>query len=199
MLEKHDRVLVTRTTPQHNKALLALTERGFSVQIDEIAHCAIVTHKNASPPITAAKIAVFAAGTSDRQVAAEAQVAAEFMGCQVLSYIDVGIAGLHRLLTPLKEVLAQKVAAIVACAGMEGALPAIIASLVPIPVIAVPTSIGYGSSKGGYAALLTMLSSCSPGMAVVNIDAGFNGGAMAALIALNQLERSRPNYESNSC
>ena len=101
----------------------------------------------------------------------------------MFSFYDVGIAGVHRLFDPLKELIKQNVKAIVVVAGMEGALPAIVSSLVSVPVIGVPASIGYGYGGQGEAALMTMLQSCSPGLVVVNIDNGINAGATAALIA----------------
>jgi NCAIR mutase (PurE)-related protein len=122
-------------------------------------------------------------GTSDVVVAEEARTIAEEMGCEVITAYDVGIAGFHRHIKPLKRMLQEGVDAIVVVAGMEGALPSVIASLVDVPVIGVPTSVGYGFGAGGVGALTTMLQSCSPGMCVVNIDNGVGAGALAALIA----------------
>lgn len=123
------------------------------------------------------EVAVVCAGTSDLPVAEEAAVSLEVMGCNVSRYVDVGVAGLQRLLSAVPEIAKAQV--IVAVAGMEGAMPAVLAGLVAQPVIAVPTSVGYGASFGGIAALLGMLNSCSSGVTVVNIDNGF-GAAMAA-------------------
>ncbi|MGA2223228.1 MAG: nickel pincer cofactor biosynthesis protein LarB [Syntrophobacteraceae bacterium] len=125
-------------------------------------------------------VAVICAGTSDLPVAEEAAVTAEFLGTQVERVYDVGVAGLHRLLTQ-RETLQQAQVAIV-CAGMEGALPSVVGGLVGAPVIAVPTSVGYGASFGGIAALLGMLNSCSPNVAVVNIDNGFGAAYIATMI-----------------
>jgi len=138
-----------------------------------------------------ARIAIIAAGTSDIGVAEEAKTAAEVMGCEALTAYDVGIAGMHRLFSPLKSILQKKVAAIVVVAGMEGALPSVVASLVDVPVIGVPSSVGYGIGGKGVSALLSMLQSCAPGLAVVNIDNGFGAGVFAALIAKNLSERSK--------
>ena len=124
---------------------------------------------------------ILCAGSSDMPVAEEAAVTAEFMGSRVRRFFDVGVAGLHRLLHLWDEL--RKASAYVVVAGMEGALPSVVAGMVERPVIAVPTSIGYGSSFGGLAALLGMLNTCSPGVAVVNIDNGFGAGYMASLIA----------------
>ena len=120
------------------------------------------------------------AGTSDIPVAEEAAVTLRMMGCRVSRLFDVGVAGLHRVLD--KRRLLQQARAIVVVAGMDGALPSVVSGLVACPVIAVPTSVGYGSSFKGIAPLLTMLNSCSPGVAVVNIDNGFGAGYLAALI-----------------
>jgi NCAIR mutase (PurE)-related protein len=123
---------------------------------------------------------VVSAGTADLPVAEEAAVTAETMGCKVERFYDVGVAGLHRLLT-YKEALFQA-GAIVVVAGMEGALASVVGGLVKAPVIAVPTSVGYGAAFQGLAALLTMLNSCAAGVTVVNIDNGFGAGYFAALI-----------------
>ena len=127
-------------------------------------------------------LTVVCAGTSDLPVAMEAVLTAEVMGCKVNKIFDVGVAGIHRLFDKLGEIQNSK--AIVAVAGMEGALPSVIGGLVNCPIIAVPTSIGYGASLGGVAALLAMLNSCAPGITVVNIDNGFGAGYSAANIVL---------------
>jgi pyridinium-3,5-biscarboxylic acid mononucleotide synthase len=126
------------------------------------------------------KIGIFSAGTADIPVAEEAQVTAEIMGNEVTCCYDVGVAGLHRILSQLQELRSCTVVVVVA--GMEGALPSVVGGLVDIPVIAVPTSIGYGASLGGIAALLGMLNSCSANVTVVNIDNGFGAGYVAGLI-----------------
>ena len=108
---------------------------------------------------------------------------AEEMGCEVATLYDVGVAGLHRLLGPLQDLLQSEISALVVCAGMDGALPSVVAGLAPIPVIGVPTSIGYGVGGKGRAALLSMLQTCAPGLVVVNVDNGTGAGATAALIA----------------
>ncbi len=128
------------------------------------------------PPLSGT-IAVLCAGTSDLPVAEEARVTAELLGHNVASFRDVGVAGLHRLLAHLPALGEARV--IIACAGMEGALPSVVAGLVSAPVIAVPTSVGYGAAFGGIAALLGMLNSCSPNIGVVNIDNGFGAACLA--------------------
>jgi NCAIR mutase (PurE)-related protein len=125
-------------------------------------------------------VAVVAAGTSDLPVAREAMLTAEFLGSKVELITDVGVAGIHRLFKRLDDI--RKARVIIAVAGMEGALAGVIAGLVSAPVIAVPTSVGYGAAFGGLSALLGMLTSCSPGISVVNIDNGFGAGYQANLI-----------------
>jgi len=130
------------------------------------------------------KVLVVTAGTSDMPVAEEAAVTCELLGCSVDRLYDVGVAGVHRLTANLKQL--QRPDVIIVLAGMEGALPSVVAGLTNRPVIAVPTSVGYGASFGGIAALLGMLSSCSSGIGVVNIDNGFGAGALAAVIINNK-------------
>ena len=141
-----------------------------------IARC--VTYEKPPLPKRPGVVAVLAAGTSDLPVAEEAAVTAEVMGNRVERIFDVGVAGLHRLLRRLDDVQAANV--VIAVAGMEGALPGVVAGLVARPVIAVPTSVGYGANLGGLTALFGMLSSCSSGLTVVNIDNGFGAGYAAS-------------------
>ena len=129
----------------------------------------------------AGPVGVVCAGTSDLPVAEEAALTAEVAGAVVRRFVDVGVAGLHRVLRRRDEIAAC--ASVVVCAGMEGALPTVVAGLIPRPVVAVPTSVGYGASLGGIAALLGMLNSCAPNVAVVNIDNGFGAGYYAAMLA----------------
>ncbi|HEU4792986.1 MAG TPA: nickel pincer cofactor biosynthesis protein LarB [Nitrolancea sp.] len=142
------------------------------------------------PAPTGGRVAIFAAGTSDLPVVDEARVIAEQMGCAVQVIADVGVAGLHRLFGPLRKLLDEGVDAIIVAAGMDGALPSVVAGLVPVPVIGLPTSIGYGYGGGGQAALMSMLQTCTPGLTVVNIDNGIGAGASAAMIA-NAIARAR--------
>lgn len=132
---------------------------------------------------TGGRVGVVTAGSSDIPVAEEALIVAAQMGCAVREVYDVGVAGLHRLFPPLRGMLEEGVDAIIVAAGMDGALPSVIAGLAAVPVIGLPTSTGYGAGGGGVAALLSMLQTCAPGLAVVNIDNGVGAGAMAALIA----------------
>src|SRR5947209_17649535 len=135
------------------------------------------------------RVVVITAGTSDLPVAQEAAVTARALGCDVSVLADVGVAGIHRLLRHRAQF--SDADAIVVVAGMDGALPSVVGGLVDCPVVAVPTSIGYGAAFGGLAALLTMLNSCSAGVVVVNIDSGFKGGYVAALIAKRSQKRSK--------
>jgi NCAIR mutase (PurE)-related protein len=138
-------------------------------------------HLPAGPaPTPQGLVAVVAAGTSDLPVAEEAAVTAELLGCAVLRVVDVGVAGLHRLLRRVDELRQARV--IIVVAGMEGALPSVVTGLVTCPVIGVPTSVGYGANLGGLTALLGMVNSCAAGLAVVNVDNGFGAGLMAARI-----------------
>jgi pyridinium-3,5-biscarboxylic acid mononucleotide synthase len=129
------------------------------------------------------KIGIISAGTSDMAVAEEARLMAEAMGCSAIVHYDVGIAGIHRLFPALQEMIAAGVDAIVVVAGMEGALASVVSAMVNVPVVGVPTSVGYGFGSAGLAALSCMLQSCTIGLAVFNIDNGIGAGAFAALIA----------------
>jgi NCAIR mutase (PurE)-related protein len=149
----------------------------------------IVVDRRKTPLTRVGKIGVLTAGTSDIPVAEEAATIAEIMGCDVVRGYDVGVAGIHRLLEPLKMMISEGVSCVVVVAGMEGALPSVVAGIVSVPVIGVPTSVGYGLGAGGIGALTTMLQSCSPGLVVVNIDNGFNAGATAALIAVQSSQK----------
>ncbi|MEI7436216.1 MAG: nickel pincer cofactor biosynthesis protein LarB [bacterium] len=144
----------------------------------------IITLDTVPLPPPTGLVAVVCAGTSDIPVAAEAALTAERMGAHVEPLYDVGVAGLHRLLRHVDALRAARVVVVVA--GMEGALPSVVGGLLDRPLIAVPTSIGYGAGQGGFAALLAMLNSCVPGITVVNIDNGFGAGVAAALINRNQ-------------
>jgi NCAIR mutase (PurE)-related protein len=133
-----------------------------------------------SAPVERGSVAVVAGGTSDRPVSEEAALTAQYLGCRVERFYDVGVAGLHRLLSSWEEIKEADV--IIVVAGMEGALASVVAGMADAPVIAVPTSIGYGASFGGLAALLTMLNSCAGGVTVVNIDNGFGAAYAAAVV-----------------
>ena len=129
-----------------------------------------------------AKIGIITAGTSDINIAEEARVIVEEGGCEAITSYDIGVAGIHRLFPQIAYMVGEGVRAFIVCAGMEGALPSVVAGLVDVPVIAVPTSVGYGVGEGGRVALDAMLQSCAPGIAVVNIDNGFGTGVFALTI-----------------
>jgi len=129
-----------------------------------------------------AKIGIITAGTSDINIAEEARVIVEEGGCEAITSYDIGVAGIHRLFPQIAYMVKEGVRAFIVCAGMEGALPSVVAGLVDVPVIGVPTSVGYGVGEGGRVALDAMLQSCAPGIAVVNIDNGFGAGAFALTI-----------------
>jgi NCAIR mutase (PurE)-related protein len=168
-------VLATRA---NEKQFAAVKKKVRGVEYRELAR-AIVLQRD---PVKYGKgiIAVVSAGTSDIPVAEEAVVTAEVMGNEVEHFYDVGVAGIHRLLANREALTKARV--VIVCAGMEGALPSVVGGLVGVPVIAVPTSIGYGSSFKGLAALLGMLNSCASNVSVVNIDNGFGAGYVASLI-----------------
>ena len=129
-----------------------------------------------------AKIGIITAGTSDINIAEEARVIVEEGGCEAITSYDIGVAGIHRLFPQIAHMVREGVRAFIVCAGMEGALPSVVAGLVDVPVIGVPTSVGYGVGEGGRVALDAMLQSCAPGIAVVNIDNGFGAGVFALTI-----------------
>lgn len=172
--ERNDRVMATRVSPEmYAQICEQLPEATYHVlpRLLILDRC-----KDARLP----GVLVASGGTADIPVAEEAALTAELMGCQVERLYDVGVAGLHRLLSQNDKL--QQARVIIAVAGMEGALASVITGLVAAPVIAVPTSVGYGASFNGLAALLSMLNSCANGMAVVNIDNGFGAGYMAGMI-----------------
>lgn len=165
-------------TRANKKQILALKEKfGDKIKYDETSKIVTLIQNEIKK---VGEIAICTGGTGDIPVAEEAALTAEFYGSNVKRYYDIGVAGIHRLFDKIEDI--KKANAIVAVAGMEGALGGVLAGMVDIPVIAVPTSVGYGSSFKGLSALLTMLNSCAEGMTVVNIDNGYNGGYSASQI-----------------
>ena len=142
----------------------------------------LVIRKQIAKKDPVAKIGIITAGTSDINIAEEARVIVEEGGCEAITSYDIGVAGIHRLFPQIAHMVKEGVRAFIVCAGMEGALPSVVAGLVDVPVIGVPTSIGYGVGEGGRVALDAMLQSCAPGIAVVNIDNGFGAGVFALSI-----------------
>lgn len=169
------RVLVTRVAPEY---VGLVKEKVPEAIYHPLARAITIDRLKDTPRLPG--VMVISGGTADLPVAEEAAIIAEITGNEVDRAYDVGVSGIHRLLDQLPRLRQAKV--VVAVAGMEGALPSIISGLVAVPVIAVPTSVGYGTSFGGIAPLLTMLNSCSAGVSVVNIDNGFGAGYLAALI-----------------
>ena len=193
MLARTGRAIVSRLgEPQHaalDAAFGAPAKNGGDPPaiIERRMGCptAVVRYPHAAVASTGGHVGILTAGTSDLPAADEARVMAEAMGCRVSLVCDVGVAGIHRLVEPLRRLFAEgeEVGALIVAAGMDGALPSVVAGLAPVPVIGLPTSVGYGAGGGGVAALLSMLQSCAPGLAVVNIDNGIGAGATAGLIA----------------
>ena len=178
VLDKNELVFITRIN--FDKAKLIL-ETYKNAEYYREAFCLIIG-KNLKKLSTSKKVAIVAGGTSDLSVSLEAKLALEVHGVKCKTFIDVGVAGLHRLFSSLEEI--NKYQVIIVCAGMEGALATVLGGLLAQPIIAVPVSVGYGVSKDGFVALNSMLSSCAPGISVMNIDNGY-GAAMAALRIIN--------------
>jgi len=174
VLAKNEVVFITRINSEKADELLDLYDEA---RFYEEAKCLIIG-ENSDKLNTQKKVAIISGGSSDLPVTREAQLALEIYGVNCKSFIDVGVAGLHRLISQLEEI--NKYDVLIVCAGMEGALATVVGGLLAQPIIAVPVSVGYGVSKNGKTALNSMLSSCSPGIAVMNIDNGY-GAAMAAL------------------
>lgn len=194
-VERNGRALVSRLRPGTADRLPGMFPE-YRVDLRREARAAAIHGPGYTPTRSGGRIGVLTAGTSDVPVAEEARLVAEEMGCEVATLYDVGVAGLHRLLGPLQDLLRSEVGALVVCAGMDGALPSVVAGLAPIPVIGVPTSIGYGVGGKGRAALLSMLQTCAPGLVVVNVDNGAGAGATAALIANRLAEATARGRES---
>ncbi|OLS14220.1 MAG: 1-(5-phosphoribosyl)-5-amino-4-imidazole-carboxylate (AIR) carboxylase [Promethearchaeota archaeon CR_4] len=184
-IEKSNYALVTRVT---NEQMVAL-EKSFKYAPDLLfksdinSRIAVIQKRTFQIPRTGGLVGIITAGSSDIPIAEEANVVCEYMGCTTLTAYDVGVAGIHRIFEPLKDMIEKHVDSIIVCAGMEGTLPGIVASLVDVVVIGVPTSSGYGHGGRGEGALTTMLQSCVPGLVVVNIDNGVGAGASASIIA----------------
>ncbi|MEV0792945.1 nickel pincer cofactor biosynthesis protein LarB [Kribbella sp. NPDC050459] len=175
-------VLATRLTDEAQHAVAAALPAAV---VDPVGRTAVL----GEPPTRRGTVAVVAAGTSDAPVAAEAATTARVFGAGVDVITDVGVAGLHRILGERERLDAAD--CLIVVAGMEGALPSVVGGLVGVPLVAVPTSVGYGASFGGLAALLGMLNSCAPGVSVVNIDNGFGAGVFAARVARQSAPRER--------
>ncbi|HTI15095.1 MAG TPA: nickel pincer cofactor biosynthesis protein LarB [Dictyobacter sp.] len=189
LLANTGRAIISRLRPDSIEPLRKEFQ-DYTVRFLEAARAMVIYHPDYVQKHTGGHVGVISAGTSDVPVAQEAALIAEEMGCRITYIYDVGVAGLHRLLGPLRNLLADEVDVIIVAAGMDGALPSVVSGLVPVPVIGLPTSIGYGLGGKGIAALLTMLQTCAPGLSVVNIDNGVGAGVTAALVA-NRVAQAR--------
>lgn len=194
MAKAQGRAIATRVNPELAKKIKASLPSGYTAKVYPEARMVVVNKVGYRTIRTGGKIGLIAAGTADLPVAEEARISAQEMGCEVLYAYDVGIAGVHRVLGPLEEMLNNDVDVIIVVAGMDAVLPITVKGLVNLPVIGVPTSVGYGIGSKGIAPLLTMLQSCSPGLAVVNIDNGFGAAALASLIANRVAAKRRLCY-----
>jgi len=177
------RIMVTRLQKERYEVikneLTPLVDKGFIMEYNKRARILMVKNHDVEK---IGKIGIITAGTSDIPVAEEARVVAEEAGCEVLRSYDVGVAGIHRLFSRVREMIEKDVEVLIVVAGMEGALPSVVAGLVDMPVVGVPTSVGYGVGEGGFTALYAMLQSCAPGIAVVNIDNGYGAAVFASTI-----------------
>jgi len=184
-LESNQFAIISRYHESQKEFILKSLENNedIDIELNELGKVIILRQKPFKFDKKNGIIGVITAGTSDIPVAEEAKVISEAMGCKVLTSYDVGIAGIHRIFTPLSDMIKEGVHVIIVCAGMEGTLPGVVAALTDIPIIGIPVSSGYGLGGKGIGALTTMLQSCSPGLLIVNIDNGFGAGASAALIA----------------
>ncbi len=177
-----DDLIITRlSNERYERILNDLGNDSLIFDYNERARI-LVIRKEVTKKEPIAKIGIITAGTSDIAVAEEAKVIVEEGGCEAITSYDIGVAGIHRLFPQIAHMVKEGVRAFIVCAGMEGALPSVVAGLVDVPVIGVPTSIGYGVGEGGRVALDAMLQSCAPGIAVVNIDNGFGAGVFALTI-----------------
>jgi NCAIR mutase (PurE)-related protein len=182
-IDLNNSVIITKINLEQFDKILKLVRNYGIIYKCKMAGLIKITKKNLEQKYSGGIIGILTGGTSDIPIAEEAKTIAIEMGCEVISEYDVGVAGVHRLFPALKKFIKKDVDVILVVAGMEGALPSVVSGLVDIPIISVPTSIGYGIGDKGIAALMTMLQSCSPGTAVVNIDNGIGAGAIAAMIS----------------
>jgi NCAIR mutase (PurE)-related protein len=194
LLDATGRAIISRISPEASEAVQAAF-REYTVRLRESAHAMVIYRPEYTLKKTGGHVGVISAGTSDIPRAEEAALIAEEMGCHITCIYDVGVAGLHRLVRPLQDLLSNDVDVIIVAAGMDGALPSVVTGLVPVPVIGLPTSVGYGMGGKGVAALLSMLQTCAPGLSVVNIDNGIGAGITAALIA-NRVAQAREHRSS---
>ena len=200
LIELKNNIIITRLSKERYESLERdldyLLEKGIKFDYNKRAKILII-YKDSLVDFNPeyGKVGLLTAGTSDIPIAEEAKVIVEQGGCEVISSYDIGVAGIHRLFPQIAHMVEEDVCAFIVCAGMEGALPSVVAGLVDVPVIAVPTSVGYGIGADGKAALYSMLQSCAPGLSVVNIDNGFGAGVCALTIAKNIAKKVRMSEE----
>lgn len=198
-LERTGRAILSRVGPELAARLRAEFVDAALEWVD-LPRAAVLRRADFALPQTGGRVGILTAGTSDIPVAEEAALLCREMGCTVHTVYDVGVAGLHRLFEPLAALLDQhQVDALIVAAGMDGALPSVVSGLVDVPVIGLPTSVGYGLGGGGTAALYSMLQTCAPGLSVVNIDNGIGAGAVAGLIANRAAAARRPRAAPPPC
>lgn len=183
LAQANGRAIATRCPQQTIEHISSNLPPEYALDVEPEARAVVISRTGCLPRSTGGRVGILTAGTSDRPIAAEAALLARELGCDTRLTYDVGVAGLHRLVAPLESMVAWDADVLIVVAGMDGALASVVAGLVPIPVIGVPTSTGYGYGGGGEGALMTMLQSCAPGLVVVNIDNGVGAGITAALIA----------------
>ena len=199
-IELKNNIIITRLSKERyeslEKDLDYLFEKGIKFDYNKRAKILII-YKDALVDYNPeyGKVGILTAGTSDIAIAEEAKVVVEQGGCEAITSYDIGVAGIHRLFPQIAHMVEEDVCAFIVCAGMEGALPSVVAGLVDVPVIGVPTSVGYGIGADGKAALYSMLQSCAPGLSVVNIDNGFGAGVCALTIAKNIAKKVRMSKE----
>ncbi len=191
MVQRTGRAIVSRANRRYFERIRAKHIPDTRAQFFEKSGMIVVKRTSYKIRTTGGRVGLLTAGTSDIPIAEEARIIAEEMGCETREFYDVGVAGLHRLFKPLSELLRWDADVILVVAGREGALPTVVAGLVDVPLIAVPTSHSYGFGDRGISALAAMLQSCSLGLAVVNIDSGVGAGSIGALMA-NRAARDRP-------
>src|SRR5919108_1470077 len=189
-VSKKGYAVISKVSPDHMKVVCKKLEKDKLV-LEKGISTLLVTSKSHRFPKKNGKVGILCAGTSDIKIAQEAKIMAQVMGCETLLEYDVGIAGIHRTLKAVSNMIHSKVHILIVVAGMEGALGSVVSSITDIPVIGVPTSIGYGFGSDGIAALSSMLQTCSMGMTVVNIDNGIGAGAFAALVANKMSTKSK--------
>jgi len=194
---KMGRIIISRTTKDQVEAVKQAITPGLSLESDKRMRTIVIRRNGFTIKKTGGKIGILTAGTSDIPIAEEAKIVAQEMGCEVITAYDVGVAGIHRVFSPLREMIQNNVDMMVVVAGREGALATVVAGLVNIPIIGVPTSFSWGLGEKGLSSLTSMLQACPLGLTVVNIDGGIAAGAAAALIA-NRVAMARKTSSQDS-